>query len=269
MDHPPDQSDIPGTRCATCGAVVTGRFCSRCGTPTRDARCAACQAPLTPGGRFCHRCGVPVGSAAGSGAGGRGRERLAWSLAGVAGLAALLALLWRGNAAPTVPDMGNAGNLGAPGAAPALSGQAPDISNMSPRERFDRLFERVVRAAEAGDSVTVIQFAPMALGAYSMLGDADADARYHAATINLVIGDLPAALALADTILANAPGHLFGYLIRGEAADRQNDAAALTRSYRSFLDHYEAELKAGRIEYAEHKPVLDDFRTRAAASLPQ
>jgi hypothetical protein len=268
MAHPPDQSAAPGTRCASCGAVVTGRFCTRCGSATQDARCTSCQAPLTPGGRFCHRCGVPVGPAAV--ARGRGRERLAWSLAGLAGLAALLALLWRGNAAPTVPDMGNAGNLGAGGAAPALSGRAPDISNMSPRERFDRLFERVVRAAEAGDSVTVIQFAPMALGAYSMLGDdADADARYHAATIDLVIGDFPAALALADTILANAPGHLFGYVIRGEAADRRNDAAALTRSYQDFLDHYEAELKAGRVEYTEHKPVLDDFRTRAAASLPR
>jgi hypothetical protein len=168
--------------------------------------------------------------------------------------------------------MGNAGNIGAEGGAaavPPLAQRAPDISNMSPRERFDRLWDRVVRAAEAGDSVTVIQFAPMALGAYGMMEDADADARYHAATIHLVIGDFPAALALADTIQADAPGHLLGYIVRGEVADRRNDATALARSYQEFLRHDDAELRAGRVEYAEHKPILDDFRTRAKASLGQ
>jgi hypothetical protein len=127
----------------------------------------------------------------------------------------------------------------------------------------------VVRAAEGGDSVTVIQFAPMALGAYSMLtpAEADADARYHAATIRLVIGDLDAVLALADTLAAGAPGHLLAEVLRGEVADRRNDVQALNRSYRDFLANEEAEQRAGRPEYAEHKPVLDDFRTRARASI--
>jgi hypothetical protein len=191
-----------------------------------------------------------------------GRERMAWVVTGLAVVVAVLAFLWRGNAQPTVPDMGNAGNT-----APALSSRAPDISNMSPRERFDRLWDRVVRAAENGDTVTVVQFAPMALGAYGMMPDADTDARYHAATIHLVIGDFPSALALADTIQAQAPGHLFGHMIRGEVADRRNDAAALNASYRDFLRDEAGELRAGRAEYADHKPVLDDFRTRAKASL--
>ena len=199
--------------------------------------------------------------------GGNG-ERRAWIVAGVTVLVALLAILWRGGAfhpaAP--PDMGNVGNVGA---APStgLAGRAPDISSMSPRERFDRLFERVIRASESGDSVTVLQFAPMALGAYAQLDAVDADARYHAAMIDLAVGDFPGAVALADSIIAGAPGHLFGYLIRGEAADRQNNAAALTASYKDFLDHYDAEMRAGRAEYTEHRPALDDFRTRARASL--
>ncbi len=206
---------------------------------------------------------VPV-----AGAEGGHRDRSAWILAGIAALVALLAILWRGGAfhpaAP--PDMGNVGNVGtAPSA--GLAGRAPDISSMSPRERFDRLFERVIRASEAGDSVTVLQFAPMALGAYSQLDAADTDARYHAAMIDLAVGDFAGADALADTVLAGAPGHLFAYLIRGESADRQNNTAALSRSYRDFLDHYDAEMRAGRVEYAEHRPVLDNFRTRARASL--
>jgi double zinc ribbon protein len=265
MTHPETTPAAPPPACASCGTPVIGRFCSQCGAAISTQVCAACQTQLSPGARFCHRCGAPARPASGIG----GRERLAWTLTGLAAVAALLAFLYRGNAKPTVPDMGNAGNVDAPGTVPGLAQRAPDISNMSPRERFDRLWDRVVRAAEAGDSVTVIQFAPMALGAYSMMEEVDADARYHAATINLVIGDLGAALALADTIQAVAPGHLFADIVRGEVADRRNDAAALARSYREFLSHYDAELRAGRVEYAEHKPILDDFRTRAKASTGQ
>ena len=251
--------------CARCGAPLPGPFCSRCGQAARSGTCGSCQAQLSPGAQFCHKCGARAAPAGGT----AGRERLAWGLAALGGVVAVVALLVRGNARPVTPDMGNVGNVGLQGTAPPLAQRAPDISNMSPRERFDRLWDRVVRAAESGDSVTVIQFAPMALGAYSMLtpAETDADARYHAATIQLVIGDFPAVLAIADTLAANAPGHLLADVLRGEVADRRNDVAALTRSYRDFLAHDEAEQRAGRTEYAEHKPVLDDFRTRARASI--
>jgi hypothetical protein len=162
--------------------------------------------------------------------------------------------------------MGNSGNAGVVGTG-ASPVRAPDISAMSPRERFDRLFDRVMRGAEGGDSVTVARFGPMALGAYRLLDTIDLDARYHAAMLHIVLGEPGAAKALADTILAEAPGHLFGYVVRGEAADRQNDTTLLSASYREFLAHYEAEMKRGRVEYVEHRPVLDDFRTRARASL--
>jgi hypothetical protein len=137
---------------------------------------------------------------------------------------------------------------------------------MSPEERFERLWDRVMRASEAGDTGTVTRFSPMALGAYSMLPAANPDLRFHAALIHLAIGDYPRGLALADTILAEAPGHLFGYLIRGNAADRRNQVADLERSYRDFLASYDAEMRSGRPEYDGHKPLLDDFRTRAEAS---
>jgi hypothetical protein len=166
--------------------------------------------------------------------------------------------------------MGNAGNVdGRGGGVAPISGRAPDISNMTPRQQFDRLVERILTAAEAGDSTTVLQFAPMGLGAFAQLDSVNLDARYHVAMIHLAIGDFGAAAAQADTILAQAPGHLFGYMIRGEAADRQNQAGALTKAYRAFLDGVGVELRAGRIEYAEHRPALDDFRTRARASLGQ
>ena len=248
--------------CAACGSTLTGRFCAHCGAAADTGSCPACKATLSPGARFCHRCGAPTGAAATTAR----RERVAWVLAGAAVLLALVVVVWRiGGARPAVPDMANAGNIQSVGGQPA--GRAPDISAMSPRERFDRLYERVVRAAEAGDSLTVVQFAPMALGAYALLDTVNADARYHAAMIQLSVGEVAAALALADTISATAPEHLFADIVRGEAADRGNDTAGLARAYQRFLDHYDRELRAGRIEYQEHRPILDDFSTRARASL--
>ena len=262
MTQGPPAPAASAPACAACGAPLSGRFCSQCGAPAESGACRACNTRLSPGARFCHRCGVPAGRVAATAR----RERTAWILAGTAVLLALLVVVWRaGSARPTVPDMGNAGNVGAAGALPV--GRAPDISSLSPRQRFDRLYERVVRAAEAGDSLTVVQFAPMALGAYALLDSVNTDARYHAAMIQLAVGDDATALALADTIQANAPEHLFADIVRGEVADRRNDTAALTRAYQSFLDHYSREMRAGRIEYQEHRPILDDFSTRAKASL--
>ena len=164
---------------------------------------------------------------------------------------------------PIIPDMANPG---AP-ASDRPGGAAPDISRMSARERFDRLYDRIMLAVERGDSATVTGFAPMALGAYAQLDTIDTDARYHVAMIELMTGSWSAAEALADTIQQETPGHLFIYVIRGEAATRQGQTSALTRNYGEFLDRYDAEMRADRVEYREHRPVLDDFRRRATAAI--
>jgi hypothetical protein len=152
---------------------------------------------------------------------------------------------------PAAPDMANVGNS---------EGRAPDITAMSPRERFDRLFNRIMQAAEQGASDQVAQFTPMALGAYQQLDTVDVDARYHAAVIHLQAGSLVQARALADTILADTPGHLFGYLIRGTAARIEGNREAERLAQRDFLAHFPAESSAKRVEYLEHRPVLDEFR---------
>ena len=38
---------------------------------------------------------------------------------------------------------------------------------------------------------------------------------------------------------------------------------SLDRAYGGFLKHYDAEMKAGRPEYQEHRTALDDFRKAA------
>jgi hypothetical protein len=194
-----------------------------------------------------------------------GSDRTAWIIAGTLCVLLVAGIAYRISSSapsPVAPDMANAGvATGEPRARP--SGPAPDISSMSPRERFDRLFNRIMQAAERGDSAEVERFTPMALGAYDQLDTRDIDARYHAAVLRLQAGDFAHAGALADTILAESPGHLFGYVIRGTAARFQNDPATRTRAERDFLTHYKAETAAKRVEYMEHKPVLDEFKREA------
>jgi hypothetical protein len=205
------------------------------------------------------------------GSGARGgapdSERKAWVAAGALCVVLVAAIVYQvSNAAsgPAAPDMANAGtSTGVPGA--GASGPAPDISTMTPRERFDRLFNRIMQAAERRDSAEVERFTPMALGAYQQLDTQDPDARYHAAVLHMQVGNFAAARALADTILVQAPPHLFVSVIRGEVAKLQGDSAELRRAQREFLRHYDAEKAARRVEYLEHEPVIEEFRREAVS----
>jgi hypothetical protein len=69
--------------------------------------------------------------------------------------------------------------------------------------------------------------------------------------------------ALGDSILAAQPGHLLGYVVLGTTARWRKDEAALAKAYREFLAHYDAEMKANRQEYGEHRASLDEFRRSA------
>jgi Double zinc ribbon len=267
------------TACPGCGKPATGNYCGACGASLVARTCAACGATLSPRARFCHRCGRPATPPAALGrATLPARERRAWVVAGVlcVALLALIVLKVIRDARPAAaPDMANPGAVSAreaPGAQAGPfagggtpGGAPPDISRMTPRERFDRLFNRIMQAADQGDSTTVLRFTPMALGAYAQLDSTDADARYHAAVLRMQVGDMAGALALADTILARDPGHLFGYVIRGAVASIQHDTARRRQAARDFLAHFPAESAAGRVEYQEHQPTIDEFR-RAADS---
>lgn len=192
-------------------------------------------------------------------------ERVLWFLGGgvVAVLVGGLVLaLGRNPAGPTT----EADASTPPFAAGTVGGAAPDISNMTPRERFDRLFNRVMRAAESGDQATVTTFSPMAMSAYKMLDSVDADARYHAALIELHTGDIKGARTLADSILLAEPGHLFGYVVRATVARFEKDDRALKQAYADFLAHYPAETAKARPEYKEHPRALDELLKAAQAA---
>ena len=218
-----------------------------------DQYCAQCGARVS--GRFCGQCGAPVA----------GEPRAARSFAaqwGAVGLA-VLALVILAVLILRQPQAPAAGPLDA--AAGSSSGAVPpDISGLSPRQRFDTLYNVVMRASESGDAARSARFAPMALMAYAQLEDVDADARYHAAVLRLhVNGDSKPALLLADTIQASAPQHLFAFMIRGSAGQLAGDQAMVRAAARGFLSAWEAEIASGKPEYQDHRVMLDQFRARA------
>ncbi len=185
---------------------------------------------------------------------------LPWAIAGAAVVALAGGLLYFSGRDAAPPP---AAQTVAPLAGGAAGRPAPDISSLSPREQADRLFERIVLAHERGDTGEVRFFRPMALQAYQQLGALDHDARYHLGLIHTLTGNPQAALAQADSITADEPGHLLAALLRQRAALALGDAAAGRAAYRDFLANYATEVAANRPEYQAHEPVISAFRAEA------
>jgi hypothetical protein len=135
-----------------------------------------------------------------------------------------------------------------------------DLSQLTPREAADRLFDRVMISREAGKLDTAAFFAPMALRAYAMLDDVDADARFHIGLLEIAAGDPTGAEAQADTLAQAVPTHLYASMLRADAARARGDTAAAERADQAFLRNYEAETAANRPEYAPHAPWLATYR---------
>jgi len=227
---------------------------------TATAVCPACRATLAVDARYCHRCGRAITQ---GGSGERTPWIVAWSLVLLA-LGGITLFVVTKNTAAAVPEMANAGAAGPQGAAgetPA-EGAPPDISQMSPRERFLRLSDRIMSAAESGDSTTARRFAPMGIAAYGMLDGYDPEVQFRAGEVHLALGDYAGALALADTIQGQAKDHLFADLLRAEAARVRGDSAAFDRGRRAFLKHFDAQMATGRPEYQAHSQMLRDFQRK-------
>ncbi|HQR18435.1 MAG TPA: hypothetical protein PK948_08680 [Gemmatimonadales bacterium] len=216
--------------------------------------CAACG--TLSEGPFCSQCGAPM-----SGDAGPRRERRAWVVAGllsVAAVAAVLALVLRGAPEAVVPAMGNVGSQAADLLPPA------ELAALPPRERFNRVFDRMMRAGAEGDSTTVATLSSIALAAYADIDSVDADARFHAGLIAIQTGDFPGALAVADTLERQAPGHLFGPILIGAVAGLEHDSTALRRAFDLFRARADRELaRTDRPEYLEHRQLLTQFQQAA------
>lgn len=223
--------------------------------------CNSCGAPLTPGAHFCHRCGAAAGAAGAVRAvGGQApvaatgqRSIVPWIVAGAGALALviLVAAQQGKGSAPAGSDLGG----GAPLATGAV--RAPDISTMSPRERVDRLYDRVMRLVEEGKSDSAAFFSSMAVGAYADLGPLDNDLRYDFGRMADVAGELDVAKAQSDSILQSNPDHLLGLALAARVAERRGNV----QEQRRFLDRLvaarSAQMAKNLDEYVRHRADIE------------
>jgi len=279
----------PQVACAVCGTEGSGRFCANCGATLKPSTCAGCDTPLSPGAHFCHRCGMPVGTGVPASTPApadaprqpAASSSLPWAVAAIA-LLALLAMsagkffnASRGssldapqNALPqaglddrgALPGNEDAGSAATPGI------RAPDISAMSPQERADRLFNRVMLLNSQGKNDSVLFFAPMAISAYEMLSPMTSDQRYDMGRIAEVAGALPLAKAQADTILKANPNHLLGLILAARIASLSGDSAARRRYETKILAVEKTEGARKLPEYEKHRDDITSAITTARRS---
>ncbi|WP_337172555.1 zinc ribbon domain-containing protein [Gemmatimonas aurantiaca] len=243
------------TTCPACGVSATGRFCQQCGAVLGGVRCRHCEAPLSPGARFCNECGAPAGAGTSTApradTTGRSGMWLPWTIAG--GLL-VAAVAWFAMQASRATDGLSAAPLAGGVSAPG----ATDISQMSPRERASRLYDRIMRYTEAGQTDSVQFFAPMALGSFEALGaDLDTDARYDYGRVAQEVGDLDLAAAQADTILKAQPTHLLGLALAARTATLQGKRSEAAAYWQRFTAAKNAELQKALPEYQAHRSDID------------
>jgi hypothetical protein len=231
-------------------------------SPVPSATCANCATALSPGARYCHRCGTPVGGTSPASKGLAGV--LPWAVAALA-LVSLIALVvgQRFGARPGAATVANVaeGSNAQPDApfAGAERGmpRAPDISQLTPAQRAERLYDRIMTEHEAGRAENVQAFMPMAVAAYEMLGPLSLDQRYDLGRLGEVGGDTALARAQADTILRTRPTHLLGLILSARVA-RAERSEPRARAFDARLLAGEASERAAALpEYLLHKSDID------------
>ena len=285
MASSPASPAVPSVHCPACGAPGSGRFCSTCGAPLDATACAGCAAPLTPGAKFCHRCGLASGTAPAAGrvgapaAAARGAAGvLPWGVAFVALLAVAAMAAGRNFGAarggtldaplnalpqaslgegPPAPGGPFAGGAAGPAAGAPGTGRAPDLSQLTPRDIADRLFDRIMRLSGEGKADSVGFFAEMALQNYAQMPSLDADLRYDMGRVAEVAGKADVASAQADSILAQQPNHLLGLVLAVKAATMRGDAAALAGFNKRLVAANATERGKPLEEYQRHAADID------------
>ena len=252
--------------CPECGKPATGNFCQHCGGKLGGRFCNQCGAKAAPAAAFCNQCGSKVD---GGGAGRRaaaaavvGGQNLPWWIAGAA-MFVLIVVLGIRMVQPGPP----AAPASTSGSAGPLAGPAPDISNMTPRQRADALFNRVMGAAESGDSAGARAFIPMAIAAHDQARPLDNDGLYHLAVLNQTAGNLDAAVSTAEEILAAEPNHVLALGVAAQASIELGKAEAAGDYYERLIEVYPQEQQRALPEYEGHVTSMQLARSAAEAFL--
>ena len=176
---------------------------------------------------------------------------LPWAVAGIA-LLAVVSLVAGQRFARARPEAVSPQSGMSAGIADAQAAPAPDISNLTPEEQAERLFNRVMTSFEQGDTARVQFLAPMAVQAFERLPRKTADQRYHLGRIGAITGVADLASIQADSILRQDGNHLLGLLLAAQGARMRGDEGTARGYDRRLLAAFPAEERRALPEYAQH-----------------
>ncbi len=250
------------TACPRCGEAASGKFCSNCGSSLGASACPQCHSALKAGAQFCQNCGSSMATGAAVPAPLGGGNRLPWIVAGIA-LVGVMALVL----VQTASKKDEGGSV-APFAGSAPAGgmlSAADIANMSPQEKSDRLFNRVMMYASEGKRDSAAIFAPMAIQSFDMIGTLGVHQRFDVGLVALVSGDLVRAKIEAETILKQNPNDLLGLTLAIRVAEASGNSAARGDYEKRLIAAEPAERKSTRQEYVDHGNDIDAALKEARA----
>jgi hypothetical protein len=280
--------------CPDCGQSATGNFCNHCGASLGGRFCNHCGGKLAAGAKFCSECGGKVGASTSAGAPARGSagrapargpaagvpagagghreaarevvggQNLPWWIAG-GSMFVLILVVGLNMVRPGAGPVPNAGGGVATGAGTA--GAPPDISQMTPLEAADRLFNRVMTSVSSGDSLAAQQFMPMAIAAYQRARPLSLDGLFHLSMLNRTAGNYEAALGDAVEILDQDPNHLLGLAAAAEASVGLGELDEAEGYYRKILEIFPSENGSGREEYQMHSSIMVQLEGQAEAFL--
>lgn len=231
--------------------------------------CAACGAALSVGARFCHRCGTPVGQGAPvitqAPVKPTNANTLPWAIAFVAVLAVVAYSAGQnfGKAKGSAVD-GSSNSIANPAidgpaaaAAAAQAGRAPDISQMTPSDRANRLYNRIMTYAENNKLDSAMTFMPMGIAAHEALEGPTNDERFHLARLAEIANDTTIARAQSDTILQSEPNSLLGLLMSSRAALLNKNPSKAKKFDQQLLKVLDSELATNKPEYQQHRNEID------------
>lgn len=220
---------------------------------TEELKCPSCKTNLHSGAKFCHECGAKTGEKSDK---GRWNWKYIVPLLGVFAVIAVALVVGLNSSSPQQQASAPLPSLRF--SAPAQpSAQSVDLSEMLPREAANRLFNRVMRAYEGGDTVQVQQFAPMAIQAYGLIDQLDTDAHYDLGLLSFVSGDIDSVRKRISELKQASANHLLGFDLAYRVAKSAGDDQSVFEILKEFAAAYDTEIASNRPEYTAHRNTID------------